>query len=206
MRGKYIVIEGHDGTGKSTQVALLRERLAKHGIDSIEFHEPEGSPIADEIRHIIKRADLPRDGVTNMLLFSAARHDIWFGQALPALERGTWVVASRNYYSTLTYQGYGEGLDLDIIGTTTRIATDDTYMQPDHAIILTLENETERKQRIEKRGPLETPDTFESRSADFQARVHEGYVALAASHRLPVVSATGTPAEVHQQIWRLLDL
>lgn len=204
--GKYIVIEGHDGTGKSTQVGLLRSKLATKGIESIEFHELEGSPIADEIRHIIKRADLPRGGMTNVLLFSAARHDIWHTKALPALESGVWVVASRNYYSTLAYQGYGEGLDLDIIGATTRLATDDTYMQPDYAVILSLEDEAKRVQRIEARGPLTTPDTFESRSSDFQTRVHDGYVALAESHRIPVVDANGTPEEVAARIWTSLEL
>ncbi|MFZ2545219.1 MAG: dTMP kinase, partial [Candidatus Saccharimonadales bacterium] len=159
MTGKYVVIEGHDGTGKSTQVGILRQKLKDLGTDSIEFHEPEGSPVADAIRTVIKNGSLPRDGMTNLLLFSAARHDIWNRQALPALKEGKWVIASRNYYSTLAYQGYGEGQDLDIISTTTRIATDDQYLKPDIAIILDLDNEEERIKRIATRGDLANPDT-----------------------------------------------
>src|SRR5680860_1336148 len=103
--GKYVVIEGHDGTGKSTQVSLIRQRLLQHDVESIEFHEPAGSPIADAIRNVIKDGNLERDATTNLFLFSAARHEIWKTQALPALELGKWVIASRNYYSSLAYQG-----------------------------------------------------------------------------------------------------
>ena len=70
-RGKYIVIEGHDGTGKSTQVGLIREKLAADGINSIEFHEPQGSPIADEIRTVIKNGALERDGPERAALRAA---------------------------------------------------------------------------------------------------------------------------------------
>ena len=202
--GKYVVIEGHDGTGKSTQVVRVRERLLELGVESIEFHEPEGSPIADEIRTVIKNSTLPRDGTTNLLLFSAARHDIWFSRALPALAEGQWVIASRNYYSTLAYQGYGEGLDTELISTTTRIATDDQYLKPDIAIILDLEDETERKARISARGELENPDTFESKGDDFQSRVKQGYLEIAKSHSIPVISASQSIDAVHEDIWTLI--
>lgn len=203
--GKYVVIEGHDGTGKSTQVKLVRERLKQQGIDSIEFHEPEGSPIADEIRTVIKNSTLPRDGTTNLLLFSAARHDIWFRQALPALQEGKWVVASRNYYSTLAYQGYGEGLDTEIISATTRIATDDQYLKPDIAIILDLDDEKERLARIANRGELEHPDTFESKGDEFQSNVKHGYLTIAKTHTLPIISASQSIDAVQKEIWRLIE-
>jgi dTMP kinase len=195
MRGKYIVIEGGDGTGKSTQVQLLRSRLTTRGIDSIEFHEPQGTPIADEIRTIIKNGNLPRDGRTNLLLFTAARHEIW-QQAREALEKGIWVVAARNYFSTLAYQGYGEGLDLDLITSITEQFTDKTYMSPDLAIILTLDDETERKKRIGQRGALENPDTFESREMSFQQALQQGYLKIAQERGLEVISAAQPPEEV----------
>jgi dTMP kinase len=205
MPGKYVVIEGHDGTGKSTQVGIVRKKLQDLGIESIEFHEPEGSLIADAIRTVIKNGDLPRDGMTNLLLFSAARHDIWFRQAVPALADSKWVIASRNYFSTLAYQGYGEGLDLEIISTTTRIATDDTYLRPDIAVILDLDDEEERKKRIASRGDLSAPDTFESKGDDFQSRVKDGYVAIAEKHGLPVISAAQDINKVSMEIWRVIE-
>lgn len=195
MRGKYIVIEGSDGTGKSTQVKLLRDRLMARGISSIEFHEPQGTPIADEIRTIIKNGNLARDGKTNLLLFTAARHEIW-RQAQEALENGTWVIAARNYFSTLAYQGYGEGLSLDLITSITEQFTDPTYMKPDFAVILTLEDEEERNKRIERRGTLENPDTFESRDQSFQQSLQAGYLAIAEQRALPTISASQPPEAI----------
>lgn len=204
-QGKYVVIEGHDGTGKSTQVARVREKLLEHGIESIEFHEPEGSPIADEIRTVIKNSTLPRDGTTNLLLFSAARHDIWNSRALPALAEGKWVIASRNYYSTLAYQGYGEGLETEHIKTITRIATDDRYLNPDVAIILDFNDEKERQARITARGTLVNPDTFESRGQDFQDRVKQGYIEIANLYGIPVVSAAQSIESVSEQLWGVIE-
>lgn len=203
--GKYIVIEGHDGTGKSTQVEIIRQRLKEQGIESIEFHEPQGTPIADAIRTIIKNGILARDEMTNLLLFSAARHDIWHNYALPALQQGKWVIASRNYYSTLAYQGYGEGLDQNLILTTTKIATDEQYMHPDIAIILKLTDEQARTDRIQNRGDIALPDTFESKGNDFQAKVHEGYMEIAKLYNLPVISAQQSIEAVTEDIWRLIS-
>ncbi len=200
--GKYIVIEGHDGTGKSTQVELLREKLAADGIASIAFHEPEGTPVADAIRTIIKNGTLERDPETNLLLFTASRHEIW-KQARAALAQGKWVVTARNYFSTVAYQGYGEGLDLDIITSLTKQFTDDTYMHPDLAIILSLDDETTRTQRIGERGALTTPDTFESRDAVFQKTVKDGYLTIAHKHALPVISADQPPETIASQIYAL---
>lgn len=204
MLGKYIVIEGNDGTGKSTQVGIIRQKLKERGIESIEFHEPEGTPIAGAIRTIIKNGDLERDGTTNLLLFSAARHDIWFNYALPAMKQGTWVVASRNYYSTIAYQGYGEGLSPELISTTTRIATDDQYLRPDVAVILSLED-TERQKRIRQRGALENPDTFESKGGDFQERVNRGYLEIAKDHAIPIIPANGSVDQVAERIWQTVE-
>ena len=202
-QGKYIVIEGNDGTGKSTQVGLVRERLANRGIQSIDFHEPAGTPIADDIRTIIKNGSLERDGETNLLLFTAARHEIW-KEAKAQLKLGIWVVAARNYYSTLAYQGYGEGLDTDLITETTRRFTDEQYMNPDLALILTLEHEA-RAERITSRGALENPDTFESRDNSFQTRLNEGYLEIADKHKLPVIDASDDIPTVTQNIWQLVE-
>lgn len=201
-RGKYIVIEGHDGTGKSTQVERLRARLAEAGIGSIEFHEPEGVPIADEIRHVIKNGTLERDGKTNLLLFTAARHEIW-KRAQHALGSGTWVVSARNYFSTLAYQGYGEGLDPGLIITLTEQFTDGAYMSPDLAVILSLDDKEERERRIAARGTPKNPDTFESKGDAFQQRVKNGYMSIAKDKNLPVISTAQSPEAVTEQIYSL---
>lgn len=201
--GKYIVIEGNDGTGKSTQVGIIRKKLAEQGISSVEFHEPAGVPVADEIRTIIKNGELARDGETNLLLFTAARHEIW-KHAQQQLKLGTWVVAARNYYSTLAYQGYGEGLNLALIEGTTRTFTNDAYMDPDVAVVLTLDGE-QRESRIALRGEIEKRDTFESREVSFQNRVNEGYEAIAKQRQLPIIDASRTISAVNEDIWSIVS-
>src|SRR5690606_11683039 len=105
--------------------------------------------------------------LTNVLLFSASRRENWIQQGKVALERGTWIISARDYTSTLAYQGYGEGLDLELIEHITLLATDEQYVTPDHCIILDINDEAERARRIAQRGTLENPDTFESRGDDF---------------------------------------
>ncbi|HEY1085345.1 MAG TPA: dTMP kinase [Candidatus Saccharimonadales bacterium] len=197
-RGKYIVIEGNDGTGKSTQVKLLREYLSSKGIESSEYQEPSGTPIAGAIREVIINGMLERSGATNLLLFTAARHEIW-KQAEKDLEEGKWVVCSRNYFSTLAYQGYGEGLDLDLITRLTAEFTSESYMKPDLAIILTLDHDT-RASRIAERGSVKNPDTFESRTGVFQERVSNGYLEIAKSQQLPILDAAKSPNEIAAEI------
>lgn len=201
---KYVVIEGHDGTGKSTQVSLIREKLENHGIESIEFHEPEGTPMADAIRTLIKNGSLQRGGMTNLLLFSAARHEIWHQRALPALCAGKWVVASRNYYSTLAYQGYGEKIDLELIQLLTAKSTDNRYIRPDVSVILDLSDEHERKNRIESRGQLENPDAFESRNDLFQSTVRDAYLDIARKRGIAVLSASRSINEIADDIWSII--
>ena len=203
--GKYIVIEGHDGTGKSTQVSQIRKKLSDCKIKSIEFHEPAGSPVADAIRNVIKNGSLKRDAMTNLLLFSAARHDIWQKRAKDKLDKGIWVVASRNYYSTLAYQGYGEGLDLNLIESITRKSTDEKYMKPDIALILDLDDESERTKRIGIRGELKHPDTFESKNNSFQSKVRAAYLDIAMSRGIPVISANQSVLKMTTDLWLFIE-
>jgi dTMP kinase len=196
--GKYIVIEGNDGTGKSTQVRLLRKYLANIGIKSVEYHEPEGTPIANRIRDVIKNGKLVRDGYTNLLLFTAARHEIW-KQAERQLEKGIWVISARNYYSTLAYQGYGEGIDIELIRQTTEQFTSQRYIRPDLAIILDL-GDTARLKRLEQRGTPKTVDTFEARDINFQDRVNNGYRQLANQLNIATISADVDADSISKEI------
>lgn len=199
-RGKYVVIEGNDGTGKSTQVKLLRKRLTQEGIESVEFHEPAGTPIADAIRDVIKNGDLLRAPETNLLLFTAARYEIW-RKAEGILQSGTWVISARNYFSTLAYQGYAEKLDLDLIQKTTKTFTSEKYMHPDFAAILDLDLGT-RKKRLRDRDEKHLRDTFERRNEDFQMRINEAYRIISESYgEIPLIDASATPADVSDAIW-----
>lgn len=205
-RGKYIVIEGTDGTGKSTQVDLLADFLRQRGTEVVTFHEPDGVEIASEIRTVIKNGALARSAFTNVLLFSASRRENWLQVGKPALERGAWVLSARDYVSTLVYQGLGEGLDIALIERVTLEATDEQYMDPDHRLILDIDDEAERTRRIDARGALETPDTFESRDDDFQQSIIKGYRHIASQKKIPIVSAAQPINTVQENIRSLIDL
>lgn len=202
-RGKYIVIEGNDGTGKSTQVELLAAWLKEEKeIDSFVMHEPGGVPIADAIRDVIKNGELERDAETNLLLFTASRHELW-KQAKKELDSGKWVLSARNYFSTLIYQGYAEGLSTQTIEAVTLGFTDHTYMNPDKAIVLTV-SDHERNQRIAKRGTIERQDTFESRGADFQDKLRAGYEQLILEKNIAQIDASAPIMDVQLAIRNLV--
>lgn len=205
-QGKYIVIEGHDGTGKSTQAKLLRERLKRQNLESILIEEPGtdepgGALIANAIRTVIKNGNLERDGLTNLLLFTAARHEIWRQLIKPALESGVWVIASRNYLSTLAYQGKGEDIDYDTILDLTSTATSPKYMTPDKALVLAIGDKSKRTARIAKRGALKNPDTFENKSDSFQDTVNAAYEQIAHDMNLPLIPAEDSREQISQIIW-----
>ena len=162
--------------------------------------DPEKStPIADELRKVIKNGDLARSAAVNVALFSAARRELWREKIRPALERGEIVLSARNYISTLVYQGRGEGYDESEILRLTKLFTDEGYLHPDIMIILSLSHD-KREERIAMRGELENPDTFESRGQDFQEKITNGYLKIAKDYDIPVVLADGNVEEVHDML------
>ena len=139
---------------------------------------------------------------------SAIQKLIWHCSARRGGNYGS--TALRNYLSTLAYQGYGEGLDLDHIRKTTALFTDARYMAPDHVVILAMNDDAERKRRLAKRSSSVRLDAFESRADDFQHRVNNGYAALARDMALPVVECVApdhrkTPAEIQAEILRIIS-
>lgn len=205
-RGKYIVIEGADGTGKTTQASLLQQHLENEGIKVIHIREPGGSPVAEAIRSVILDGTLPRTPMTNILLFTANRHELWHAKIQPALDQGTWVICTRNYWSTLVYQGYGEGADIPIIQAITATFTDNQYMNPDIGIILALNDIATSQKRVQERGATKNPDTFESKDDAFQHRIQEGYLEIAQRYNIPVILANRPIDDVQQEIRSIIEL
>ncbi len=209
--GIEIITEGTDATGKSSVADLLAQKAREEGREVIRVDEPDSAfnengevlvPISSEIRKIIKNGDLGRSALTNVLLFTASRLENWVQVEKPALERGAWVFKGRNWYSTLVYQGDGEGFDKDVITNMTQTILGEEYMSPAHSYILDLEDEGERARRLSQRGELEVPDTFESRDHDFQWRLRNGYRELAKQYGIPIISAVPPKNEVADTIWK----
>lgn len=203
--GVYIVIEGNDGTGKSTQVDMLAAWLRECGREVVVIEEPgsddaaKTTPVANEYRRVLKDGRFKLDPEVNLLLFSAARRELWFHKIEPALRRGAVVLSSRNYVSTLVYQGYGEGVTEDAIINMTKRFTSERYMSPDFVVVLFANDQT-RQQRIAERGTTEAVDSFESRDDAFQQKINDGYQIVAKTHNIPLILAERSPADVHQYI------
>lgn len=203
MTGAYIVGEGNDGTGKSTQIDLLASYIKEqYGLEVLVLHEPDGCPISSEIRKIIKNGSLERDATTNLLLFTASRHETWFRDAIPALERGGVVLSARNELSSEVYQGVAEGLGVEFVRSVTKTFMDEHYMNPELTVVFTLDDEV-RRARIAARGELKDPDTFESRDGKFQADLNRGYQSIATERGLPTIDASRPIDDIQQEFREL---
>lgn len=197
-KGKYLVIEGHDGTGKTTQRDLLISHLKEAGIDAIAIREPGETAIGSKLRDVIKDGALDRQALTNLLLFTADRNETWHQVIQPSLNKGVWVISDRNWYSTWVYQG-SEGLDRTRIETLSKELLED-YCTPDLALVMCADTES-RNARLKNRG-LEPNDTFEMKDSDFQNKVHQGYYDLARHLHIPLIETSNrTIEDIHEDIW-----
>ena len=200
----YIVIEGQDGTGKSTQVRLLREYFEKQGKKVVVMDEPDGDlPQAHELHDLIlvKGKDFGLEPMTNVLLFTAARVELWKKIAEPVLKEGGVVISARNWWSTLAYQGYGEGISRSKIIRLTKELLPALYVTPDLGVILTTTDEV-RLSRQGGRGKAK--ETFEAKPSEFQQKVNNAYPKIAKDFGINIVDASGTIEEVFAAILALI--
>lgn len=201
----YIVIEGQDGTGKSTQARLLQEYFEKQGKEVLVMDEPDGDlPQAHEIHDLIlvQGKEYGLEPMTNVLLFTASRLELWKKLAEPVLRKGGVVISARNWWSTLAYQGYGEGVSKSRIIRLTKSMLPEEYVSPTVGIILTTSDEV-RLARQGDRG--KSVETFEAKANDFQERVNHAYPKIAKEFGISVVDASGTIEEVQAEILKLVE-
>jgi dTMP kinase len=200
--GRFIVLEGIDGVGKTTQVALLAEWLHAFGTPHVLVREPGGTPLGEAIRELVLgRTELDVSAESELLLMLAARAALVGSVIRPALEAGKAVVADRFALSTLAYQAYGRGLDVERVRRALDVATGG--LEPDLYVVLDLPLEERLERSRRGRGG---PDRIESAGEGFLRTVREAYLALAESEaRVEVVSAAGSPEEVHGRIRGLIE-
>lgn len=197
MSARFIVLEGVDGVGKSTQVALLSAWLDAAGVPHTVVREPGGTPVGEAIREVVLgRPELDVSSETELLLIQAARAAVVRDVIRPALAGGRTVIADRFALSTLAYQVHGRGLDEEAVRRTIALATGG--LEPDLYLVLDLplEDATARASRSEG-----GPDRIEREGEGFRRAVREAYLALAGSEPgVEVLSAQGTPEAVHGRI------
>ena len=190
----YIVIEGQDGTGKSTQAELLKKHFEKQGREVVMLEEPDGDlPQAHDLHDMILTRGYNLEPLTNVLLFTAARVELWKKIAEPVLKNGGIVISARNYWSTLAYQGYGEGVSRSKIIRITKDILPEKYIHPDYGFILVVPDEV-RLARQKNRG--KATETFEKKSSEFQQKVNAAYPKIAKEFNLQVIDVSATIDEV----------
>lgn len=176
QRGKFITIEGIEGVGKSTNIDYLAGIIEANGHTVMKTREPGGTPIAEDIRRILKEhGDEPLPDVAELLLMFAARSINVNNAIQPALSNGTWVISDRFTDSTRAYQGGGRGFPRDSIEWLAAFVHGD--LQPDLTILLDAPVEI-AMQRADRRGD---PDRFEVERAEFFDRIRQSYLQLAES-------------------------
>lgn len=172
--GKFITFEGIEGVGKSTNMDFLAEIIEAHGHTVLKTREPGGTPIAEDIRRLLKEhGDEPMPDVAELLLMFAARAINVNNSIRPALAAGTWVVCDRFTDSTRAYQSGGRGFAIDSIEWLANVVHGD--LQPDLTILLDAPVEI-ALQRAGRRGD---PDRIEIERGDFFERVRETYLRIA---------------------------
>ncbi len=201
----FITFEGPDGSGKSTQIRRLAAHLQDRGHHVLLTREPGGTPIGEQVRAVLmamqNQAMHPR---TEVLLFSAARAQLVHEHILPHLHAGGWVLCDRFYDSTLAYQGYGHGLDLEALTALTHFAT--AGLRPHRTLLFDLDPAEGLRRR--QHGAGQEWNRLDAYTLAFHQRVRAGYLALAAAepnrwHRL---DASQPPETVWQAIQQALGL
>ncbi len=199
----FVTFEGSEGSGKTTQIRLLRVYLEEKGYPVYQTREPGGTPIGDQIRQVLHAtANVEIQSATEILLYSASRAQLVNEVIRPALAEGQIILCDRYAESTLAYQGYGRGLDLDVLWVITNFATGG--LRPDLIVYLDIpvEEGLRRKRRAHETESAEW-NRMDQQTVDFYRRARKGYLCLAGEEpgRWLVVDAC-QPIKVVQEVIR----
>jgi dTMP kinase len=197
-----ITFEGIDGCGKSTQAALLAERLRKENIEILLLREPGGTELSEQVRSILLQKEFthPLTAEAELLLFAASRAQLVHDVILPALSRMAIVILDRFTDSTVAYQGFGRGIPLSHITHINTLAA--AELEPDLTFLLDIPLELALNRR---KGTMN--DRIESENEFFYAHVLQGYMYQANLHsdRINVLNGDDSIEEIHHAIWRLVE-
>ncbi len=207
LRGMFVTFEGIEGCGKTTHMGLAAERLATEGYPAVTTREPGGTRIGEQIRAVLLSPEHGNMGpMAELLLYEAARAQLIAERVRPELEAGNLVLCDRYFDATTAYQGYGRGLDLDLIERLNEVAGQG--IEPDLTILLDCTVETgfdrirSRYRSRAKTGDAEGPDRMETEDSAFHGRIRKGYLTLAEKHghRIRLLDASGEVEEVHGKV------
>lgn len=201
MTAKFIVIEGLEGAGKSTAIAVCQAYLENKQIEFINVREPGGTPMAEELRSIVKQAHQETvTSETELLIMYAARSQLVANVIAPAIKKGTWVLGDRHDLSSQAYQGGGRGIEQEQLSFLADMVL--KGLKPDLTIYLDIEPAV-GLERAKGRGEL---DRIEQEALGFFERTRERYLEIASTdNSIKTVDANQTMPEVHAAITSVLD-
>lgn len=199
--GRFITFEGGEGSGKSTQAAILADRLERAGRPILATREPGGSPAAEEIREVLLSGQVaPMGPLAEAILFSVARADHVDNAIKEALQQGAWVICDRFFDSTRAYQGVTAGVPRGLINALERITVG--VLSPDITFILDIPAE-EGLARAQERAEGADPDRFEGQQLMVHERIRRAFLDIADEEpeRCIVVDASQPEAMVAEDVW-----
>ena len=198
MQGKFITLEGIEGSGKSTNLEVIKAVLDKSKIDYVVTREPGGGPLGPQLRELLLDKDQSISPTVEMLLMMADRKDHVDNLIKPNLEKDIWVISDRYLDSTIAYQGGGRQLDVKLIDS---LSAELKLPTPDLTLLFDLPVDV-ALQRAEKRSEL---DRFEREPKDFHSRIRDSYLELAArNHRIKTVNSSEDIESVTIQVEKYL--
>ena len=210
-KGLFITLEGGEGTGKSTQVKLLAQALSQAGVDALTTREPGGTDQAERIRNLLIQRDAGNfDAMTEALLMMSARREHLVNKIWPALERGQWVISDRFADSTRAFQGYGMGLDQEIIEKIYALIAGE--FQPDLTFIFDIDPELGLKRSLKQltvttNKTESTEDRYERMGLPFHTRLRKGFLEIAKKYpqRCVIIDATQDIQTIHRQVLKVIE-
>ena len=198
MKGKFIVLEGPDRCGKSTQAKLLYNRLVECGHEVVLTREPGGTPTAERIRQLVLEPGLDIRPMAELMLYEASRAQHTQEKILPALETGKTVICERYTMSTCAYQGYGRGIDLKVIEALNQEAS--LHLQPDLTLVFLMSDKY-----FTERGEYLFSDRLEQEDVAFRQKMRQGYLEMVqTTPNAYLVDADRNIDEIQNQVRQLL--
>lgn len=201
-KGIFISLEGIEGAGKTTQAKLLGERLSKEGYDVVLTKEPGGTVIGSRIREILLHTDhTEMSYLAELLLYNADRAQHLNEKILPAVHDGKIVITDRFTDSTIAYQGYGRGIDIELMKSIDIIATGG--MRPDMTVLFDLDVETGL---MRNRGANKI-DRLELEDVEFHKKVRKGYLKILETEpeRVKIVDASMQMEQIREKVWEIVQ-
>lgn len=199
LKGHFIVFEGLDGCGKTTQAQLLADFFSRIGVEYLHVREPGGTVVGDKLRQILLNPDTVLTRWGEVLLLAAARAQLVQDVIRPALARGKIVVCDRYLFSSLAYQGYGLMQDVELVRQVNLEAVGG--LMPDWTFLLDIDPNAGLARQANRRGL----DRIEQRDEGFFQRVVEGYQLLAKNYAFTKLDGNASIQKIHRQVVTIIE-